>query len=293
MFGLIFLAVTTGVAGLNWSNVWPAFLLMFGIEPVLQAILDREVSPRRRGWLAAYGSFFLMLGVYFFTITLGAFSWSQQETQWPLYLIILGVAALIGYFASGLRQNGYLAGGLSATLLGGGLLAATLSGLLINLRWQWFEDMVRWFGPDWETTWWPVFPIITGLVLLIFSAIADSPGLRSGLALPGTIALLTGGFFLATTLGAISWEDQGRLWPLYPFIVGVANVVAYFASDARQRIYLILGGAFGAVGAVFLSLNFISGDLAGQLWPLILIVVGALLFVPWTRGHGPRSLGTR
>jgi hypothetical protein len=53
MFGLIFLAVTTGVAGLNWSNVWPAFLLMFGIEPVLQAILDREVSPRRRGWTVA------------------------------------------------------------------------------------------------------------------------------------------------------------------------------------------------------------------------------------------------
>jgi hypothetical protein len=297
LVGLIFLAATSGLAGLNWSNIWPALVILLGVEPITRAILDPEVNELRRGRLVAEGSFLLMLGGYFFTITLGAFSWSQQATQWPVYLMIIGIAAIIGYLASSFQRTGYLITGLIVTVLGAGLLASTLSGLLYAPRWGWFEELVRQFGPEWETTWWPVFPIVTGLCLLVGSAMASSRGVRVGLALPGTILLLTGGFHLATTLDYITWSDQGKLWPLYLLIVGAACLVAYFASDSLSlegnpyRWLLIAAMALGGLGAVFLFMTLMGNETAWQLWPLVLIVVGALLLIPWMRGPGQKSLG--
>jgi hypothetical protein len=206
---------------------------------------------------------------------------------------MIGIAALAGYFASGFRRTGYFVTGLSLTLLGAGLLAGTLSGVLYGPNWEWFDTVVRWFGPEWEVTWWPVFPLLTGLSLLIASAFASTPGVRSGLALAGAIAFLASAFFFATTLGLFTWEDQGRLWPIYLLIVGVANVVAYFASDASYQIYLILGLAFSAVGLVFLPLTLLETSLIGQIWPLLLIVAGVLFLMPWTRGPGQRAMGSR
>jgi hypothetical protein len=291
LLGLIFLAATSGVGGINWDNVWPAFVMLLGVEPLTRAFLDRDVTEMRRGRLVAEGSFCLMLGGYFFTITLGAFSWSQQQTQWPVYLMIVGIAAIIGYLASSFQRTGYLITGLILTLLGGGLLASTLSGLLYAPRWGWFEDLVRQFGPEWENTWWPVFPIVTGLCLLVGSALASSRGVRVGLALPGTIVLLTGGFHLATTLDYISWSDQGTLWPLYLLIVGAACLVAYLASDSLYRWLLIAAVALGGLGAVFLFMTLMGNNTVWQLWPLILIVVGAILLIPWMRGPGHKTLG--
>ena len=81
-----------------------------------------------------------------------------------------------------------------------------------------------------------MFPIAVGLVFLVASSLTYNPVMRSSLAFVGTIPLLVGIFFQAITLEFISWEDQGRLWPIYPLIVGVASLAAYSHQTGSTRL---------------------------------------------------------
>lgn len=279
LLGGVFLVATFGVAGLNWDTIWPVFIMLVGLGPLVTAFTEHQDDPRRRALPVMISSFLLMLGVFFFATTLEYFSWSDQGKLWPVYIIIIGIAALAGYLASGLNRFEYLATGIVLSLVGGGFLAATLFGALDNIHWAWFDNISTWFEGSWAATWWPIFPIAVGLILLAASAMTHNLSVRGSLAFLGTIPLLVGVFFLATTLEYISADDQGRLWPVYPLIVGVASLAAYFASKGEQRSYLFSAGLFGAVGVVFLPVNLISEDMAGQVWPLFLIIGGGLLLL--------------
>ena len=141
------------------------------------------------------------------------------------------------------------------------------------------------FGLDWGSIW-PLFPMALGVGLLAMAVVADNPRARAGLVLPGTIALLLGAFFMATTTGILSWSDQGTLWPVYPLIVGVSFLTAYLASGFAQIGYLIPGVILSLVGLVFLGITWagVSYDYIGKIWPIFLILAGVLiLFLPRTR----------
>jgi hypothetical protein len=145
------------------------------------------------------------------------------------------------------------------------------------------------FGLDWGNIW-PVFPMLGGLLLLIFASSLRDRGRRAGLVLAGTIPLLLGMFFLATTMGIVSWSDQGVLWPIYPLIAGLACFAAYIASEREQSGYLIPGAVLSLVGIVFLVILLTSatGSYIARLWPLALIIAGVVvLVVPMVRrGEG-------
>ncbi len=293
LFGMVFLAATMEIGGLNWGNIWPAFVMIVGLAPMAQVLITRDVGQIRRGWAVLVGSFTLLLGAFFFVFTLGLASWSDQERLWPFYLLILGAAALVSYVASGLQRNGLLVVGVLFVLLGVSFLVATLSGILYD--WDWWQryGIDTWFGGEWARTWWPVYPMAVGLALLVVAALVGDLRVRSGLVLAGSIPFLVGVFFLATTLGVISWEDQGRLWPIYPLIVGVGALAAYLLSNGTQRGYLVPAAIFGVIGLVFLPVVLINNSLIGQIWPVFLIVAGALLLVPWVRGQGQGTLHHR
>jgi hypothetical protein len=284
LLGLVFLVATLGVYNFNWGNIWPAFPMIFGLSLLAQAF---TVEESRRAGFAGSGVMLVSLALFFFANTLGVFSWSDQRVLWPVYLLIGGAAFLAGYFASGFTKSGHLVVGLVALISGAILLAATLSGTLNFLLFNWLDGV---FEYGWAADWWPVLPLAAGALLLAMALLAQDSSARAGLAIGGTIPFLTGIFFLATTLGYISWEDQGRLWPIYPLIVAAAFVVGYLVSGREHRVLLVPATVLGFVGVLFLSLTLTEFSLIGQLWPLALIIAGLVMLI--SRGDGGNQMTT-
>ncbi|HEY0070227.1 MAG TPA: hypothetical protein VGE04_09695 [Chloroflexia bacterium] len=136
------------------------------------------------------------------------------------------------------------------------------------------------FNLNWGNIWPPLI-MLAGVVILVRAFRARDAGARSGMVLGGTILLLLGAFFFATTVGLISWGDQGALWPMYPLIVGVAFFAAYFASGRETSAYLVPGVILTLVAVVFLGI-ILSGSsyaILGRLWPIFLVIGGVLLLV--------------
>jgi hypothetical protein len=167
-------------------------------------------------------------------------------------------------------KNGNVLMGLALIVLGLVFLAVTQGAF--NLSWGNF---------------WPLIPMIVGAFLLLQAFVTEIPARRAGLVIGGTIALLTGAFFFATTTGILDWSDQGRFWPVYPLIVGVAFLAAYLATGMTFPGYLIPAGILIGVGLVFGAILLTGTSFAyiGKLWPIALIIIGVLMLAQrlWVR----------
>jgi hypothetical protein len=131
--------------------------------------------------------------------------------------------------------------------------------------------LAQWIG--WSRIW-PVFPVLGGLA---FFGAYVSTGLRDGgFAFVGTLAVLVGLFFFGFSSGIWEWEEMSRLWPVFPFIGGVAFTVL-FVAERRSRDVGTLGIGCAAliVGVVGLALTYgIVGRGIVRLWPLLLVLAG-------------------
>lgn len=135
------------------------------------------------------------------------------------------------------------------------------------------------FNLNWGTIW-PAFIMIGGAAVLLQAFLTPDPRRRAGLVLGGTIPLLIGAFFFATTTGLLDWSAQGTLWPIYPLIVGVAFFAAYLTSGLTQTGYVVPGAILTLVGLVFLGVALVgSYDIMGKIWPIFLILAGVLVLV--------------
>lgn len=158
----------------------------------------------------------------------------------------------------------------------------TIAGIvLILLGIVFFVATQGVFDLNWGTIW-PVFPILAGVGILAIAFTADTNAARSGLVIGGTIPLLVGAFFFAITLGLFQWGDMGTLWPVFPIIVGLAFLAAYFAGDREQPGLLWPAAIIGITGLVFLAITgtSVGYGVIAQLWPLLLIAAGVLMLVP-------------
>jgi hypothetical protein len=163
-----------------------------------------------------------------------------------------------------------MAGGVLLIILGLVFLAFTQN--LFGLQWSDVGDF------------WPVFPIIGGLIVLLPALAATSSHARGAIVFAGTIPVLVGLFFLSITLGVFSWADHSFLWPVYPLIVGVSFLAGYAVSGFKHNYYLIPGLIVSAVALVFFAMTATgSYDLLGKLWPIFLIVAGLLMLIPRAR----------
>jgi hypothetical protein len=134
---------------------------------------------------------------------------------------------------------------------------------------------------------WPAISVLVGIMFwlgFIFGKDHDP-----GLAFVGTIVTLTGLFFFLFTfnvdllgLGRVDWSDMGKLWPVFPLIVGIAFVVLWAAGRFRDWGVLIpaavlllvgIGGLAFTLGNVPIFQNIL------QWWPLLLIFFGVIVLI--------------
>ena len=128
---------------------------------------------------------------------------------------------------------------------------------------------------------WPVFPLLFGLAMLVTGALRGRRGrMDDGAIMVGVWGTLIGLFFFLFTLGAVSWDQMGLLWPTFPLIGGLGFLAAFLASGLRDWGMLIVGGIatlVGVLGYVFtygvLSPNFAQFVLP-YLAPALLILAG-------------------
>jgi hypothetical protein len=126
---------------------------------------------------------------------------------------------------------------------------------------------------------WPIFPIFGGLAFLVGYAVT---GFRDGgLAFVGTAATLIGLFFFGFTLGVWQWDEMDQLWPVFPFIGGVAFIVLFFA-ERRSRDVGTLGVGIAAilvgVAGLAFTYGYVTGDVV-KLWPLLIVFIGLLSLI--------------
>ncbi len=134
---------------------------------------------------------------------------------------------------------------------------------------------------------WPGIVVLVGIMFwlgFIFDKDHDP-----GLAFVGTIAVLTGLFFFLFTfnvnlfgLGHLDWSDMGKLWPVFPLIVGIAFVVLWIAGRFRDWGVLIPAFILLLIGVGGLSFTLGEAPFFQSLlqwWPLLLIGIGIIVLL--------------
>ena len=149
VLGIVFFVVTLGAFDLTWSNIWPIFPMLVGAG--ILAMAFTADSGEARAGLVIGGTIPLLVGAFFFAITMGLFSWSDMGTLWPVFPIIVGLAFVAGYFAGGREEPGLL---WAAAIIGGiGLVFLFITGTAVG------------YGVLAQL--WPIALIILGLLMLV------------------------------------------------------------------------------------------------------------------------------
>lgn len=153
------------------------------------------------------------------------------------------------------------------TSIFGGAILILVGGLLFAA--QIMPDLL----PDfWQTFSWPWIIVGVGLFLFALGAALGEPGL----AVPASIVGGIGGI-LAYQYYSNDWASWSYIWALIPGFVGIGIILmkllggegSYKEGGTLLLISLILlavfGSFFGALG------------MAGQYWPVLLILLGVVL----------------
>lgn len=133
---------------------------------------------------------------------------------------------------------------------------------------------------------WPVFPLLVGLSL--FFQYFQSHD--KGVLIPAT--LLTGigiFFFLFTMPWGLPWSSMGQWWPVFPLFLGLGFFLSYL-SDRKDTALLIPATILLVVGSVFLAGNVHWAKTYLKYWPVILIIVGIVVFI---ENIGDKKEGTK
>ena len=118
VLGLVFFVATQGMFNFDWGNIWPIFPMLVGAGIIAMAFTADSTGGRVGAVIG--GTIPLLVGAFFFAITMGAFEWGDMGALWPVFPIIVGLAFVAGYFAGDREQPGLL---WSAAIIGGiGLL---------------------------------------------------------------------------------------------------------------------------------------------------------------------------
>jgi hypothetical protein len=122
---------------------------------------------------------------------------------------------------------------------------------------------------------WPWLLIILGVIFLVVSLITRV----GGTMIPGVVLMGLGGILLYQTRTG-DWASWSYVWTLFPVLAGVGMLLGgLFDHGLRTaRVPALIMIAAGALGfVVFSGMLGISPDL-WRYWPVILIVIGAVVF---------------
>jgi hypothetical protein len=156
-------------------------------------------------------------------------------------------------------------------------------GLILILMGAWFLALQ--FVPGLENyvnLSWPLIIIGVGVVLLLFAVLGGVPSLAVPACIVGGIGGLL--YWQNTTE---NWESWAYAWTLIPGFVGLGILIAsLLGAETREGargglglmlislvLFLVFGSFFGAFGFI------------GPYWPVLLILLGALLFIRSLLGY--------
>jgi hypothetical protein len=134
----------------GWRHLWPAAPLAGG----LALIIRYTTTPQRDPDHIFLGTAATLVGAFFFFITLGPLTYGDLGEWWPAFVLIFGIACLVQWAVTGLRDWDALFLGLVALVVGGGAFAITFQLLGPNTR----ELLPRL---------WPIVLILIGLMALL------------------------------------------------------------------------------------------------------------------------------
>lgn len=149
VLGVVFLLVTQGAINLNMGMLWPVFPILAGAFVLYRAFAASD--PFARSGLVLGGTIPLLVGFFFFTITLGIFQWNDMGMLWPMFPLIVGVAFVAAYLASSREQVAFL---IPASILI--IVAVTFFTILqVGGSYSAIGKM------------WPLFLVMAGVILLV------------------------------------------------------------------------------------------------------------------------------
>jgi len=138
---------------------------------------------------------------------------------------------------------------------------------------QFFPELRQWINIDLS---WPSLIILGAVLLLVFGLLVGAPGLAVPAAIIGGIGGL---LYWQNATG--NWDSWAYAWTLIPGFVGVGIILQGLLSGNIRK--GLNGGGF----LVLLSLGMFAvmvyglgySQLAGVLWPVLLIAFGVWLLV--------------
>lgn len=157
--GVWFFLHNLGVDLPGLAEFWPIFPCLAGAGFLISFVTSKDRHPGR----VFLGTVGLLVGLFFFTFTVGPLGWWRMEEYWPAFPLIAGLAFLATWVAGRCRESG--------------LLVPTAVGLLVGVvgfssTLGWLEE---WVMPAIENGW-PLVLIAIGL-LMVFRGIVS--GLRT------------------------------------------------------------------------------------------------------------------
>jgi hypothetical protein len=138
---------------------------------------------------------------------------------------------------------------------------------------------------------WPVAVILTGLVFLYLAW----PRRRSDRWIIPGMVLTLGGIVLLLMNTVLASQSLVRIWPAFMLVTGVSLVPYGLRKRGSARSAIVVPGLFiSLLALVFFpfSLHHSEGGFAAfvrQWWPLILVILGAVLIVSFFTTRRPRS----
>ncbi len=124
--------------------------------------------------------------------------------------------------------------------------------------------------PSWKR-FWPVFPLLGGLVSTAFFFLRQG---KPGALGKGVAGILTGLLFFSFTYGHLDWRQFGQWWSAIPLILGLAFLATWVAGKMSQPPYLILALIGMGLGLTGFSAHF---DWLEKLMPPAAVVWGVAL----------------
>jgi len=146
LLGVIFLLPNLHLPLLGWANLWPLFIILFG----LAFLAGWAVAPDHDPGLAFVGTAGLLAGVFFVPFAWGILSWGEMSIWWPAFPFLGGLSFLVLWAAGRAKEPG--------------ILVPACGGILTGLVAFAFTD--RLVSPDLAARWWPVALIVLGVVAL-------------------------------------------------------------------------------------------------------------------------------
>jgi hypothetical protein len=147
LVGIWFLLDGIGLEIPRMDAIWPIFPILGGLAFII-GYLTGAGDMDEGAMIPGIGG--LLVGIFFFFITLGPLTWGDLSIWWPIFPLIGGIAFLATWLAGRMRDWGLLIpafGGLGVGVVGLLVTTDAIEGAIV-------------------ADWWPVSLILVGIILL-------------------------------------------------------------------------------------------------------------------------------